>query len=544
MKKTMKLLAALLAILMIVGMFAGCKKDPAKTTGAAGDGKHYLTATVVTEMRVGDWEDRMNFPVFKKFNEMLEARGLYVTWNVIERDQYKTFLSTSFATSDTLTEYVWMDGYMSTSKKIEAAENGLFYSIDKILQYSDGTASKYLADHPEIKGKVGYKGELWWIPEVMNFTVGGEVKPWGEPVGLLVREDWLNALNMDVPTTPEAFEQYMAACQANDMNGNGVVDEYYLSNFNRIDYGIASMYGVPSNFYGVNPTTAEVVSTYELPETKDYYKYMQGLVSKGYIKIDYVGMTEYPSGDEAENKGAATWNYYCNNWTIANLMLPEGAPPANYVGCIPTTEKGYIQHDGSPLMDNRAAAFTKNLKDPKAAAILLDVLCSKEFFELSVWGIEGVTYTVDANGVRSYVEEATNPELGKTTGIAYGRDIWGFGQLPILDLTTAMDPHMYTSYCTTEKMAEANNIGCATVGTYTTHGDAYMQNPSLEESEVMAELTTELETLYKQIHTDLLLGRINVDTEWDSKVLQPLKEAGLDELLAIYQARANRFAGK
>ena len=99
MKKTMKLLAALLAILMIVGMFAGCKKDPAKTTGAAGDGKHYLTATVVTEMRVGDWKDRMNFPVFKKFNEMLEARGLYVTWNVIERDQYKTFLSTSFATS-------------------------------------------------------------------------------------------------------------------------------------------------------------------------------------------------------------------------------------------------------------------------------------------------------------------------------------------------------------------------------------------------------------------------------------------------------------
>ena len=544
MKKTMKLLAALLAILMIVGMFAGCKKDPAKTTGAASDGKHYLTATVVADMRVGDWKDRMNFPVFKKFNEMLEARGLYVTWNVIERDQYETFLSTSFAASDTLTEYVWLDAYMSTSQKIEAAENGLFYSIDKILQYSDGTAAKFYQDNPQIKGKVGYKGELWWIPEVMNFTIGGEVKMWGEPVGLLVREDWLNALNMDIPTTPEAFEQYMAACQANDMNGNGVVDEYYLRNFNKIDYGIASMFGVPNNYYGVKHATGEVVSTYEMPETKEYYKYMQGLVSKGYIKIDYVGSSEYPSGDEAENKGAATWNYYCNNWTIANLMLPEGAPPANYVGCIPTTEKGYIQHDGSPLMDSRAAAFTKNLKDPKAAAILLDVLCSKEFAELSVWGIEGVTYTVDAEGNRTLKEEATNPELGKTTGIAYGRDIWGFGQLPIPDLQTSMDPDKYTSYCTTEKMAEVNNIGCSTDGTFNTHADCYMQNPTLEESETMAELTTEIETLYKQIHTDLLLGRINVDTEWDSKVVQPLKEAGLDDLLAIYQARANRFAGK
>ena len=107
-----------------------------------------------------------------------------------------------------------------------------------------------------------------------------------------------------------------------------------------------------------------------------------------------------------------------------------------------------------------------------------------------------------------------------------------------------MDPDKYTSYCTTEKMAEVNNIGCSTDGTFNTHADCYMQNPTLEESETMAELTTEIETLYKQIHTDLLLGRINVDTEWDSKVLQPLKEAGLDELLAIYQARANRFAGK
>ena len=553
MKMACRILAALLAILMIVGMFAGCQQHQTGTTGSNGDNsttgngepeKHYLTATVTADMRVGDWIDREKFPVFQRFNEMLEERGLYVTWNVVERDQYTTFLTTGLAAPDTLTEYLWLDGYINAAQKVECVESGLFCSIDEILKYSDGTAVKYYQDHPEIKGKVGYKGELWWLPEVMNYTIGGEVKPWGEPVGLLVREDWLTKLNMDIPTTPEAFEAYMAACQANDMNGNGVVDEYYLRNFDTIDYGIASMYGVPSSYYGLNPTTAEVVSTYEMAETKEYYKFMQNLVAKGYIKQDYVGVSDYPSGDEKENKSAATWNYYCNNWTIAGIMLPEGTPTANYVGCIPSTEKGYIQHDGSPLMDARAAVFTKNLKDPKAAAILLDVMCSEEFAELSVWGIEGVTYTVDANGNRAYVEDATNPELGKLSGIAYGRDIWGFGQLPVPNLTTSMDPEMYELYCTTEKMAEVNQIGCKTAGTYTTHADCYMQTPTQEEAEIMTELSTELTTIYKQLHTDLLLGRIDVDTEWDSKVVQPLKEAGLDELLAVYQARANRYAGK
>ena len=553
MKKFAKLLAVLLVVAMMATMIAGCVQPPVTTTPPAGnDGttagnveeKHYLTATIVSEMRVGDFKDREKFPVWQKFNEMLEERGLYVTWNMIERDQYATYLTTTLASPDDMPEYVWLDtGYLDLTTKLECAETGVFYSIDKILEYSDGTASKYFEDHPDIKGKIGYKGEMYWLGETMRFTYGGELTTWGEPVGLLVREDWLNALNKEIPTTPEAFEAYLAACQANDMNGNGVVDEYYLANFDQLDYGLTSMYGIPSNFYGLNLTTGKIDSTYEMAETKDYYKFIRGLVAKGYIKEDYVGNPDYPSDDEAANQAAATWNYYCNNWTISACKL-NVAPDANYVGCIPTTEKGFIQHDGAPLIDNRSAAFTSALKDPKAAAILLDVLCSEEFSDMSVWGLKDITYTEDADGTRTLVDDASDPEKGKVSGIAYGRDIWGFNALTIIELRASMDPNKYTNYCTTEKMAEVNSIGCRTGGTYNTHHSAYMQNPTSEEAEVMSELEADLKDLYKQIHADLLLGNIDIDTEWDSKVVQPLKDAGLDELLAVYQARADRFAGK
>lgn len=544
MKKTVKLLCALLAIIMVVGLFAGCQEGGTGTTTTApkSDEKLKLTCVVQRDARLGEFDTFTSdhYPVLKAFEDMLAAKNLEIEWKVIENDQWDTYITTAMADPDSLPDYIWTVG-MSVSDKLAAADAGIFYPIDDILEYSDGTAKKYYEDHPEIKGKNGYKGKLWWIPEYMGYSLDGEVKPWGEPVGVLVREDWLNALKMEIPTTPEAVRAYLEACQENDMNGNGSKDEYYLRSWSSIDYGLGAMFGIPSNFYGLNQETGKIDSTFEMPEAKEYFKFIKGLVADGLIKGDHVGAKDYPSSDEAANQSAATSNYYCNNWTLTSCVVQEGAPAPNYVGCIPTTEKGFIQHDGSPLMDSRSAAFTKNLNNPKAAAAFLDILCSKEFEELTLWGIKDLTYTEDAEGNREYTPECVDIEKAKETGAGYGRDLWGFGQIPI-----QYQFPMEADYvcCTTDKMLEVNAAGCAVNGTYSTHHDAYMQVPTAEETAKVSELATEIQTLYEEICVDLFLGRIDIDTEWDEKVIKPLKEAGLDELLAIYQARADRFAGK
>lgn len=544
MKKTVKLLCALLAIIMVVGLFAGCQEGTGNTTTAPkGDGeKMKLTAVVQADARVDEFVNIKSdkYPVLKAFEDLLDKYNLEIEWTVIQNDQWDTYITTAMADPDSLPDYIWTVG-MSVGDKLAAADAGLFTPIDDILQYSDGTAKKYYEDHPEIKGKNGYKGKLWWIPEYMGYSLDGEVKPWGEPVGVLVREDWLNKLEMDIPTTPEALTAYLKACQDNDMNGNGLKDESYLRAWSGIDYGLGAWFGIPSSFYGLNQTNGQIVSTFEMPEAKEYFKYVKSLVDAQLIDPDHVGAKDYPAADEAANQSAATSNYYCNNWTLASCVVQEGAAAPNYVGCIPTTEKGFIQHDGSPLMDSRSAAFTKNLKDPKAAAAFLDILCSKEFEELTLWGLKDITYTEDAEGNREYTENCVNIEKAKETGHAYGRDIWGFGQIPI-----QYQFPMEADYvcCTTDKMLEVNVIGCGVNGTFSTHHDAYMQVPTAEETEKAAEIEVEINTLYQEICVDLFLGRIDIDTEWDSKVIKPLKDAGLDELLAIYQARADRFAGK
>ena len=36
-------------------------------------------------------------------------------------------------------------------------------------------------------------------------------------------------------------------------------------------------------------------------------------------------------------------------------------------------------------------------------------------------------------------------------------------------------------------------------------------------------------------------GEIDIDKDWDTLVIKPLKDGGMDELLKVYQARADRY---
>ena len=109
MKKTVKLLCALLAIVMVVGLFAGCQKTPNTTTAPKGDGeKMKLTAVVQADSRFGLFNEITadKFPVYKAFQDLLDKYNLEIEWTVIQNDQWDTYISTAMANPDTLPDYL------------------------------------------------------------------------------------------------------------------------------------------------------------------------------------------------------------------------------------------------------------------------------------------------------------------------------------------------------------------------------------------------------------------------------------------------------
>ena len=82
MKKTVKLLCALLAIIMVVGLFAGCQEGGGKTTTAPkGDGeKMKLTAVVQADARVDEFVNIKSdkYPVMKAFEDLLDKYNAFL----------------------------------------------------------------------------------------------------------------------------------------------------------------------------------------------------------------------------------------------------------------------------------------------------------------------------------------------------------------------------------------------------------------------------------------------------------------------------------
>ena len=66
----------------------------------------------------------------------------------------------------------------------------------------------------------------------------------------------------------------------------------------------------------------------------------------------------------------------------------------------------------------------------------------------------------------------------------------------------------------------------------------FWQSLTVEEINKANEISTDLETYSKELLTKLIMGEKSLD-DWDSYI-QDLKDLGLDDLIAVQQARVDR----
>lgn len=59
------------------------------------------------------------------------------------------------------------------------------------------------------------QGRIWYIPQVLSYA----------RMSGLIRQDWLDKLNLEMPTTQEEFVNVLRAFRDQDPNGNGLADE-------------------------------------------------------------------------------------------------------------------------------------------------------------------------------------------------------------------------------------------------------------------------------------------------------------------------------
>lgn len=216
-----------------------------------------------------------------------------------------------------------------------------------------------------------------------------------------IRQDWLDKLNLKVPTTLEELAVVLEAFSKGDPNGDGL-----------------PVYGTMANeFYGFNPFMDAMAAGsywykgadglpeigYLSPRVVEALEYCKGLVDSGAINSDFITLT----ADQVNEKLKAGSVGYMYSWngTAQEKDMQQLYPDAKWVPMTPVKgvyDKGYINILEKSQVRNWYVV-SKSCKDVDAVFRLMDYMCvdtsdeTHMTFEGSYWnmlGVPGVNYEI------------------------------------------------------------------------------------------------------------------------------------------------------
>ena len=491
-----------------------------------------------------DWSTEGKSKRWAKLEEELAKKGVKLELDLIEPDQFDTTIQT-MAASGELSNYDLVNiTPLDDKTKLNLVKQGQLQSVSDIWeQYSEGSYKDFLATEA---GQFYEKrmrledGKVYWITDFETMTYKGEESAW--VLGFQIRQDWLDALNLEMPTTTDEVYEVLKAFQDQDVNGNGQADEEFLVNYSSFSTDIAQCFGLGIDITFVNSQNGnKVESPWYQENVKAYIEYMQKLYAAGLLKME----DSQSSSDMANNKVAAVANWGTELWLEPQITVPEGAAYPWFAPVrIQAVEGQTPLFRGSNKYNPgwTATAVPASSDKQQAIAKILDFLVTEESVHLTERGMEGVSYEMADGKMRSI----SDPMLENTDAV--GMALWCNGSIfPRYTLNNEMSEGMEDTIAYAEANGVKNNQSAKSDYTLfcindpehrLLHDENGYAVPTAEEIDRTNEISTDLRTYSAELLTKLIMGEKSLE-DWDSYIAD-LKELGLDDLIAINQARYDR----
>ncbi len=224
--------------------------------------------------------------------------------------------------------------------------------------------------------------------------------------GLAIREDWLDAVGLDIPTNMDEWYQVLKAFKTQDPNGNGQNDEIPACLASSGWKYFLPAYGIdddPSIMVDENGE-ARVVFGYMTPEYKQFLAefnkwHTDGLFENMFKQTSLEKREEVVLGNLAGAWKGEAHHFDTEKEDSYISTLREKAPSAEFAPVPwPKTADGYhwcysdinsFNRDTTVITSNAV----KNGTD-RAAAYLIDYMLSESGSTYLTWGIEGESYEV------------------------------------------------------------------------------------------------------------------------------------------------------
>lgn len=545
MKKFTKILCLVLCLGMMVSMLAACGgndtvKDENQTDFYIMGGMSALSA---------------GYDSNEVLNQLAENVGITIEWDTM---------------SDSLSEQV---NIRIAGEQLPDAFQGVGFSNYDISTYgADGVfidltpyinedvmpnLTKILEEHPDIRSAITMSdGKIYGLPSAEQMGTAGigledDYSIYTIPQFSMINKAWLDELGLEIPTTLDELHDVLVAFKENDMShtyyGNAAGSTIPMStgfdqwcwgqNVFYAGFGFTNWTNDICNDLVLNDDgTVEFVSVWD--GYRDAVTYFHEWYAEGLMDIEMFSQStsQLIAKCSQGQVGVATW------WYIEEVM---GDKSEDYV-FLPILEGpdgsyNVTVRDGGAVNSGNLN-ITSACGNPEALLRFYDQWYDGEIVMQLQYGPIGTYFTAqDENGMWISITDAEAREkYGKSAGELKGvHEVYG----PKLILSSYYNDYFYME---DRAIVRLEDLAYSWVDPYVSSMTTYPIDCvfTAEELDVIDRYRADFESAVSEQEALWLKDGGPTDEEWNAYCQMLVDSCGMNELLAVYQAAYDRYAGK
>lgn len=465
-----------------------------------------------------DWNDN------EFYQEMERRTGVHLEFEMVSSADYQTNFNLMIA-SGNLADMIYVGASYYAEGVDAAIDDGYFLDLTDLVD-------EYMPNYEKIRtSDIQYEllsttdsGRLGAVYELRQSKQG----PW---LGLWIRQDWLDDLNLDTPVTFDDYHEVLTAFK----NEKGATAPLIL-NFSGSDGEFGTMSG------GLN-----VLNSWQLDETgkvnfgpymdawKEYVTIMHQWYTEGLIDPDFMA-TDERTADMAKVVTGAS-GLFAALYTMPsvyeaasedpNMNLAPVNPPVMNEG-----DEGHIRLRDSYTSGN--TAISADSENWEVALRWLDYLYTDEGALLANYGVEGDTFEFDENGEPVFTDKILNNENG-----------WTMTQTVASYLCPSAGIANWSDW--TRELAGVPEKDQACYDVWSEFSDDWRLPSSVtltqEESTERAALYADISTIVKEQTAQFISGALDIESNWDAYI-SALEASGMERAIEITQAAYDRYLAR
>lgn len=523
MRKNLKLMALIMATIMIVASVAGCGKakqtdDTDSLAMLNEEGLPIAKEPVTLEVAVQKAPHVTNFKDMPILQDLEKKTNVNIIWREFPSDSFNEKVNLMIASAE-FPDIMWRR--LNELQLTELSSKGVVYQLDELINEYAPRWVELFEEIPYAKRvSTALDGHIYSLPYIRQEEANSGFRD-----VTFINKGWLDTLGLEVPKTTEEFRNVLKAFKDGDPNGNGQKDELPWSFiFNsgvggELDiYGSFGLIDVPER---IAVRDGKVLFTAVQPENKEAIKFLRSLYEDGTIDIESFvqNSTQLNAKIKSQPDLVGVYSAYSNTHD-ENIQ--------NYIPLEPLTgpsgEKAQVRRQLN-IAEGGYFTIFKNNKYPEISMRWANELADPEF------GVQALYGPLEKQDDGTYATVAVDPNAASLSKFPIN-----FGPFAVV----AEEVAKVTGNKGKERREEYYQVYKDYAVSETEMFPLVWYTP--EQREVFNMYRSEI-TEYVKTTRARWITKGGIEEEWDDFV-KKLDEMGLQEVMNVYQTAYDKFYAK